>query len=154
MADDLRWMQLALEEAKKAYAKREVPVGAVIILKDQVIGRGHNLVESLQDPLAHAEMMAISAAATSLASWRLDEAVLYVTLEPCIMCTGAILFSRISRVVFATTDARYGACGSALQLANHEKLDVHTQVSSGVLQDESIALIREFFGRLRSAKSG
>lgn len=149
MFDHSTWMQIALEEATKAKKKQEVPVGAIIVYEDKIIGRGHNLVESLQDPTAHAEMLAITSAANSLATWRLEESTLYVTLEPCPMCVGAILLSRIPQVVFGTTDPRYGACGSAIQLAAHDSIDMSTKVTSGILQQECSTLLKDFFIEVR-----
>jgi tRNA(adenine34) deaminase len=149
MFDHATGMQLALQEAQKAFAKKEVPVGAVVVHDDRIVGRGHNLMETLQDPTAHAEMLAITAAANTLASWRLDECVLYVTLEPCFMCTGAILLSRIPTIVYGASDPRYGACGSALQLAQSDRLDIRAELVSGILQDECSALIKAFFRTIR-----
>jgi len=150
MNDHNKWMNIALEEARKALDKNEVPVGAVIVQDSRIIGRGHNLVESLQDPTAHAEMLAITSAASTTASWRLDDATLYVTLEPCPMCTGALLMSRIKTLVFGIRDPRYGACGSVLQIAQNEKLDRQIEVIEGILQDESSVLLKKFFEKLRS----
>ena len=147
--DHVFWMRVALQEAHKAYEKNEVPVGAVVVSDGHVIGRGHNLIESLQDPTAHAEMLAITAAANTLATWRLDESILYVTLEPCMMCAGAILLSRISAIVYGAADPRYGACGSKLQIANSEKLDVRTNIVSGILLEECSSLMKDFFTKLR-----
>ena len=149
MDDHSLWMRAALDEARKAYNRDEVPVGAVVVHDGRIIGRGHNLIESLQDPSAHAEMLAITAAANTLASWRLDDSILYVTLEPCMMCAGAILLSRIATAVYGAPDPRYGACGSKLQLVNNETLDVQAQLISGVLQDECSDLIKAFFQKLR-----
>jgi len=147
--DHERWMRAALAEGRKAYEKNEVPVGAVIVYEQDIIGRGHNLVETLQDPIAHAELLAITAAANVLASWRLTDCILYVTLEPCMMCAGAILFSRVSKVVYGTPDPRYGAAGSKLQLLNNPDLDVRTRVIGGILQQECSGLIKDFFQKVR-----
>jgi tRNA(adenine34) deaminase len=149
MQDHAAWMQLALAEAQKAMDKNEVPVGAIMVHEGRVIGRGHNLIESLQDPTAHAEMLAVTAAANSLASWRLDQSILYVTLEPCMMCTGAILLARIPLIVYGAADPRYGACGSALQMTNGEKLDIQTQVIAGVLKEQCSGMLKEFFRKIR-----
>jgi tRNA(adenine34) deaminase len=149
MQDHEKWMRFALQEAQKAYDKDEVPVGAVVVYEDRIIGRGHNLVESLQDPVAHAEILALTAAANTLASWRLDEAILYVTLEPCIMCTGAVLLSRVSTIVYGAADPRYGACGSRLNIADSAELDVRAVVISGVLHQECSSLLKAFFLKLR-----
>ncbi len=143
------WMRVALEEARKAFNKGEVPVGAVVVYDDEIIGKGHNLVESIQDPSAHAEMLALTTAANTLASWRLDDSTLYVTLEPCMMCAGAILLSRVSTVVFGAYDPRYGACGSKLQITQNESLDVQARVIGGILEEECGALIKDFFRQLR-----
>lgn len=150
MYDHEKWMLLALEEARKALAKAEVPVGAVVVCEDQVVGRGHNMIETLQDATAHAEMLAITAAASKLASWRLESCALYVTLEPCPMCAGAALFSRLSQIIYGTEDARYGACGSAIQVVGHQNLDLKTTVLRGVLKDDCSRLLTTFFQGLRS----
>ncbi len=149
MDDHTTWMRLALQEAEKALTKNEVPVGAVVIHDNRVIGRGHNLMETLQDPTAHAEMLAITAAANTLASWRLEDAILYVTLEPCLMCTGASLLARIPTIVFGAADPRYGGCGGAMNLIDGKKLDVKIEVVSGILEAECSGLLKEFFAKLR-----
>ncbi|HNW58847.1 MAG TPA: tRNA adenosine(34) deaminase TadA [bacterium] len=149
MQDHAAWMRLALDEAQKALDKDEVPVGAIVVHEGRVIGRGYNLIESLQDPTAHAEMLAVTAAANALASWRLDQSILYVTLEPCMMCTGAVLLSRIPLIVYGAADPRYGACGSALQMTDGGKLDVQARVISGILQEECSHLLKTFFRKLR-----
>ena len=150
MEDHTGWMKYALQEAQKAFDKGEVPVGAVVVHDGVVVGKGYNLVETLQDPTAHAEMLAITAAANYLASWRLGDSALYTTLEPCTMCAGAILLARIPLVVFGAKDPRYGACGSVLQVAMNDKLDVSTKVISGVLETESQELLQKFFEKIRS----
>jgi tRNA(adenine34) deaminase len=142
-------MRMALEEAQKAYQRQEVPIGAVVVQNGEVIGRGHNLIETLQDPTAHAEIMAITAASHKTASWRLDDTVLYTTLEPCPMCAGAIMIARIPLLVYAATDLRYGADGSALQVLNHKNLDLGTEVISGVCEKESRSLLKLFFKEIR-----
>ena len=149
MQDHAAWMRLALAEARKALNKNEVPVGAVVVYEGRVIGRGYNLIESLQDPTAHAEMLAVTAAANTLASWRLDQSILYVTLEPCMMCTGAILLARIPLIVYGAADPRYGACGSALQMTDGSNLDIQARVVGGIMKDECSALLKEFFRKLR-----
>jgi tRNA(adenine34) deaminase len=146
-------MRLALEEARKAFRKGEVPIGAVAVSEGQVVGRGHNLVETLQDPTAHAEMLALTAASTALASWRLETVCLYSTLEPCPMCSGAILLSRVPCVVYGAKDPRYGACGSAIQVLNAEELDVHATVVSGVEEEACRALLQNFFHQLRQQRN-
>ena len=143
-------MRFALREAERALEKREVPVGAVVVKEGRIIGRGHNLIETLQDPTAHAEMIAITAAAATLTSWRLNDSILYVTLEPCTMCAGAILLARLKTVVYGTADPRYGACGSVLQIANHDRLDLRVEVIDGILRDESRSLLRSFFANIRN----
>jgi tRNA(adenine34) deaminase len=154
MEDHSTWMQLALREAQRAYDKNEIPVGAVVIHEGRIVGKGHNLVETLQDPTAHAEMLAITAAANTLASWRLDDSILYVTLEPCMMCVGAILLARISTIVFGAGDPRYGACGSVLQIADNDKLDVKAKIISGQLEAECSGILKIFFEKVRQkAKS-
>jgi len=152
MDDHTKWMGIALQEAQKAFEKLEVPVGAVLIHDGEIIGKGHNLVETFHDPTAHAEMIAISAASRSLASWRLDDSILYTTLEPCSMCTGAILLSRISTVVYGARDPRYGACGSVLQIAQNENLDISVNVIGGILQQECSTILKDFFAKIRQQK--
>jgi len=154
MQDHITWMRLALQEAEKASKKDEVPVGAVVIHEGRVIGRGHNLMETLQDPTAHAEMLAITAAANTLASWRLDDSVLYVTLEPCMMCTGAVLLARIPLIVYGAADPRYGACGSAMNLTDGQKLDGQTRVIGSVLDEECSSMLKGFFQKIRQGQAG
>jgi tRNA(adenine34) deaminase len=149
MVDHSFWMRSALSEAQRAFDRGEVPVGAVVVREGGIIGKGYNLVETLQDPTAHAELIAITAAANSLASWRLHDSTIYTTLEPCPMCVGAILLSRIRAIVFGAADPRYGACGSVLQIAQHEKLDVRVNVISGIMQSECQGLLKEFFRKIR-----
>jgi len=143
------WMRRALEEAGKAYDEGEVPVGAVAVWEDRVIGRGHNQTETLQDPTAHAEILAITAAANFLSSWRLEGVSLYVTLEPCSMCAGAIVNSRIKTLIFGAFDPKRGACGSLYNIVQDDRLNHRVQLVSGVLADESSELLRQFFRGLR-----
>ena len=138
-------MYLALGEAQKAYQEDEVPVGCVIVHEGRVIGKGHNRVESLKDPTAHAEILAISAACNHLESWRLTDCTAYCTLEPCAMCTGAFVLSRIERIVFATHDPKFGACGSIFNIAVDDRLNHRILVSSGVLRNECSLIMQEFF---------
>lgn len=134
-----------MEEAKLAADKGEVPVGAVVVLDGRVIGRGHNLVESLMDPTAHAEILAIGAAGGQGDSWRLDNATLYVTLEPCTMCSGAILLSRIGRVVFGAADPRAGAVASTARLLEGNPYKHGVEIVGGILAEECGALLKDFF---------
>lgn len=138
-----------MEEAGKAYDEGEVPVGAVAVWEDRVIGRGHNQTETLQDPTAHAEILAITAAANFLSSWRLEGVSLYVTLEPCSMCAGAIVNSRIKTLIFGAFDPKRGACGSLYNIVQDDRLNHRVQLVSGVLADESSELLRQFFRGLR-----
>jgi tRNA(adenine34) deaminase len=146
---DERYMREALVEAERAAEAGEVPVGAVIVHDGRIVGRGRNQMEGLADPTAHAEVLAITAAANALKSWRLDGATLYVTLEPCVMCIGAIFNARLSRLVFAAHDPKRGAVGSVLDLSEEERLNHHLDVSSGPLKEESSRLLKSFFERLR-----
>ena len=147
-----KWMERAFLEAERAYQKKEVPVGAVIVFEDKIIGKGYNLIETLQDPTAHAEMLAITAAANYFAHWRLEDTTLYVTLEPCPMCAGAILNSRIPNVVFGAFDPRFGACGSVSNVFENNGLNFPVNVISGVLQTKCESIIRDFFKQLRVSK--
>lgn len=146
---DERYMQLALQEAEQAAARDEVPVGAIIVARDRIIGRGHNLCEQLHDFTAHAEMQAFTAAAESLGGKHLDQCTLYVTLEPCPMCAGAAFWTRIGRVVYGASDAKRGF---SRWHAEHDILHPKTEVVSGVLEAECSALVRDFFARKRRRK--
>lgn len=149
---DLYFMKEALKEAKKAYDEDEVPVGAVLVHKNKVIARGHNQVELLQDATAHAEMLCLTAGAEKLQNWRLSETTLYCTLEPCCMCAGALLSSRVERLVWAAPDVRLGANGSWIDVFQ-TKHPMHTlQITSRVLEAESADLLRRFFQEKRRKK--
>ncbi|NLO66454.1 MAG: nucleoside deaminase [Firmicutes bacterium] len=142
-------MQEAIAEAKLALAAGEVPVGAVVVLDGEIVGRGHNRREQLQDPTAHAEIMAIRAAAERLKRWRLTGASIYVTLEPCPMCAGAIVNSRLDTLVFGAYDAKAGAVVSLMNLVQDERLNHSLQVYDGICQEECAELLRNFFLELR-----
>jgi tRNA(adenine34) deaminase len=150
--DDNYWMGKAIDQAKVAQAKGEVPIGAVIVKDGAVIARGHNLRESNNDPAAHAEMIAIRKAAKKLASWRLTGATLYVTLEPCTMCMGAVILSRLDRVVFGSYDPKGGAAGSLFDFSNDKRLNHSVILTPGVRGDETSALLSNFFAALRARK--
>ncbi|MFZ1947752.1 MAG: nucleoside deaminase [bacterium] len=145
------WMREALKEAQKALEAGDVPVGAVVVDGGVVTGRGYNRVEALKDATAHAEIIAIGAASGARGDWRLDGATLYTTVEPCMMCLGALFLSRISRVVFGTCDKRAGSCGGALRLGDVGYMDRGLVVTGGVLARECQALLAEFFSKLRQA---
>jgi tRNA(adenine34) deaminase len=146
---DIEYMQIAMEETKKAAALGEVPIGAVIVMDKNVIGLGHNKCEVLKDATAHAEILAIKEASKSLDNWRLNGATLYVTLEPCIMCVGAIIQSRISRIVYGATDPKAGACGSVYNLVAPHLLDHEVEVVGGILKEDCLDLIQAFFKKRR-----
>jgi tRNA(adenine34) deaminase len=152
ISDDRRFMQAALDEALQAKALGEVPIGAVIVLNGEIIGRGHNLRETGEDPTAHAEMQAIRQAAAAIGHWRLLETTLYVTLEPCVMCMGAIILARIPRLVFACRDPRAGASGSIYDFSQDERFNHRVAVSEGVLGAECSELLSGFFRELRAGK--
>ncbi|RAL23449.1 tRNA adenosine(34) deaminase TadA [Thermoflavimicrobium daqui] len=147
-----QWMLEALAEAKKAEAIGEVPIGAIIVYQGKVIGRGYNLRETNQDPLAHAEMMAIKQAAVSLGSWRLNDCDLYVTLEPCPMCAGAIIQARIRTVIYGTEDPKAGCAGTLMNLLTEERFNHQSEVISGILKEECSSILTEFFQRIRNQK--
>ena len=151
-SDHERWMQEALKEARLAEAKTEVPIGCVVVNNGVVIGRGHNQTESLQDPTAHAEMIAITAAAASLGSRRLLDCTLYVTLEPCAMCCGAIVLGRIPTVVYAAADPKAGAVDTLHSLLNDSRLNHTCTVIRGVLAEECGTMLSSFFSKLRLLK--
>jgi tRNA(adenine34) deaminase len=142
-------MRMALEEAARAPAVGEVPIAALIVQDSQVLAQAHNCRELWQDPTAHAEIIAVRAAATTLGTWRLTDTTLYVTVEPCAMCIGAIILARVSRVVFGAWDPKAGACGSLFDLPSEPKLNHRVVVTGGVLEQESQALIQKFFKKLR-----
>jgi tRNA(adenine34) deaminase len=142
-------MKHALREAQRALDENEVPVGAVVVHKGAIIGRGHNQIERLQDPTAHAEMIALTAAANHLGSRRLEGCALYVTLEPCPMCAGAIVLSRIPTLVFSTFDPKAGACGTLYNITHDRRLNHTLHVISGVCDRESEELLKGFFGKVR-----
>lgn len=152
MFNDEYWMQFALREAEKAWNEDEVPIGAVIVYKNKIIGRGYNRIESLQDPTAHAEIQAITAASEFLQSRRLLETTIYVTLEPCLMCAGAIGLARIPKLVFASRDPKSGACVSLYQTLNDDRLNHQAEVVEGVLNDPASQMLSEFFRQLRKKK--
>jgi tRNA(adenine34) deaminase len=146
---DLRWMQRALDEARAAGEAGEVPVGCVIVHGERLVGKGRNSVESLGDPTAHAEMLALSAAANAMGSWRLLDCSLYVSLEPCTMCIGAMHLARIKRLVFAASDPKFGACGSIIDVPAEPRWNHRIEVAGGLLAAEAGELMRDFFKRLR-----
>ncbi|MEC7981555.1 MAG: tRNA adenosine(34) deaminase TadA [Candidatus Neomarinimicrobiota bacterium] len=139
------WMRLALLQAQKAYESNEIPVGAIVVLDNKVIGRGYNQREMLNDPTAHAEIIAITAAANTIEDWRLNECVLYVTKEPCAMCAGAIINSRLKMVIFGCYDKEMGCCGSLYQLCGDSHLKNNTAVRGGIMEEECLSIIRDFF---------
>jgi tRNA(adenine34) deaminase len=150
---DERYMQMALGEAEAAFDNGEVPIGCVIVRDGKIIARGSNQMEALQDPTAHAEILAIGAAsAKGEGNWRLDDTTLYVTLEPCPMCAGAILNSRVSRVVFGAPDKRLGACGSTMDILKNNPIHREIEVLGGVLADQCLGIIQQFFQVLRARK--
>jgi tRNA(adenine34) deaminase len=143
------WMREALSEARIAMDLGEVPVGAIVVCHERVVGRGHNRRRLDQDPLAHAEVVALRQAAETLGSWRLDDATLVVTLEPCVMCAGALVQSRVRQVVYGAPDPKAGAARSLYQVLDDPRMYHRASVVAGVLQDECAALLREFFRSTR-----
>jgi tRNA(adenine34) deaminase len=146
---DEYFMRLALREAEAAVAHEDVPIGAVVVQDGEVVGAGHNERELRQDPTAHAEVLALREAARAAGSWRVLDAVLYVTLEPCAMCAGAIVLARVPRVVFGAADPKAGAAGSVLDVLAEPRLNHRPAVAGGLLAEESAALLRGFFGSRR-----
>lgn len=149
MKSDEFYMHEALREAKKAFEGDEVPVGAIIVYKGSIIARAYNQIKILKDPSAHAEMIAITQAAAHLQNERLIDCSMYVTIEPCSMCTGALVLARISNLVYAADDPKTGACGSVVNLANHKKLNHKIETRKGILEGESSSLLKEFFRKKR-----
>lgn len=146
------FMKEAIKEAKKAEDLAEVPIGAVIVLDGEVIARAHNLRETNQNALAHAELLAIDLACQKVGTWRLEDATLYVTLEPCPMCAGAIIMSRVSRVVYGAIDPKGGCAGTFMNLLQDERFNHQSEVTSGILEKECGMLLTDFFRRLRVKK--
>ena len=149
-AQDLTFMRMALDEAARAPAVGEVPIAALIVQDSQILAQAHNCRELWQDPTAHAEIIAIRAAAIALGTWRLTDTTLYATVEPCSMCIGAIILARIPRVVFGAWDPKGGACGSVFDLTNEPRLNHRVEVLGGLLEQESQTLIQHFFRQLRT----
>lgn len=146
---DSAYMQEALKLAGQAAATGEVPVGAVVVKDGVIVGRGYNQPIAETDPTAHAEIMAMRDAGKTLGNYRLADCDLYVTLEPCVMCSGAIMHARIRRVIYGARDPKTGACGSAIDLFAQEHLNHHAEVNGGMLADEAVALLQDFFSRRR-----
>jgi tRNA(adenine34) deaminase len=147
--NDIYFMKIALEEAKKALNKSETPVGAIVVKDDEIISRSHNLRESLQDPTAHAELLAIKDASEKLGRWRLTDCMIYVTLEPCAMCSGAMILARVKRLVYGASDPKAGTAGSLMNLLSHEKLNHQVEVVSGILAKECGEILSDFFSSRR-----
>ena len=143
------FMREALKEARKAFDEDEVPVGAVIVHQNRIIARAHNQVERLKDPTAHAEMIAITSAANFLGTKWLNESLLYVTIEPCSMCAGALVLARVKEIIYGAPDPKTGACGSIINIAGNKKLNHRIKVSTGILEEEAAQLLREFFKKKR-----
>lgn len=151
--ENLRYMQLAMTEAQRAYDAGEVPVGCVIVHEGRVIGKAHNQRETLQDPTAHAEILAITQGAAHLKSWRLEETRLFVTLEPCPMCAGAIINARIPEVFFGAHDPKAGCTGTLMNLLEDTRFNHQPQVTSGVLADECGSILTAFFQQIRKGEA-
>ena len=146
------YMDEALREARKALEEDEVPVGAIVVYKRKVIARAHNQMRMLKDPTAHAEMIVLTQAASYLKNERLTGAIIYVTIEPCAMCAGALILARVKRLVYGADDPKAGACGSVLDIVRNRKLNHRIEVKKGVLAEESRILLKEFFKKKRHKK--
>jgi tRNA(adenine34) deaminase len=147
------YMAIALREAQLAFEKDEVPVGAVVVHDNRVIGRGHNLTASLHDATAHAEMIALTAAFNSIGDWRLEDCFLFSTLEPCIMCASAAVLSRINTIVYGAKDPKFGGCGSIITIPTLDRLNHSCNLIGGVREEEVSELMRTFFQQVRKNKS-
>lgn len=148
------FMRLALQEAEQAFEEGEVPIGAVVVKDNRVVGRGHNQTERLGDPTAHAEIVAIGAAAAHFESWRLIGGTLYSTLEPCVMCAGASVLARIDRLVYGAKDPKFGGCVSLYEIPTDQRLNHRIDMVGGILADQSVALMQEFFIQQRRKSVG
>lgn len=153
LKDDVRFMRQALREAQKAGSQREVPVGALAVLGGKVVARSHNLREGKLDPLGHAEIYLLSKTAKKLKRWRLNDVTLYVSLEPCLMCMGALIQARVGRLVFGCFDPKAGACGSIYDLSKDARLNHKIKVTSGVLEQECSKTLSDFFKKLRTRRA-
>ncbi len=151
--NDEFFMKEALREAQKAFERDEVPIGAVAVYKNQIFGRGHNQTEGLKDPTAHAEILAITAAANALSSWRLNDVEMFATVEPCIMCAGALVLARVKRIIFGVRDEKFGGCGSVFNIVNEPKLNHRIETTEGVLGAQAASLLKKFFERKRNKKA-
>ena len=152
MNRDKFYMSQALKEAEKAFIKDEVPIGAVIVYKNNIIAKAHNQIKLLKDPTAHAEIIAITQAANYLQNERLIGCLMYVTIEPCSMCAGAMILARIKNLVYAASDPKAGACDSIVNIINNKKLNHKVKVKKGILKEEASSLIKEFFKRKRRGR--
>ena len=147
--DHEKWMKVAFREAEKAFEQDEVPIGAVVVQNGQIIGRGYNQRESLIDPTAHAEILAITSAANTIKDWRLKDCQLYVTKEPCPMCAGALVNARINMVIFGMYDEKEGCCGSLYQLCRDNRFKHQLTVKGGIMEEPCTIIIQEFFKKQR-----
>ena len=147
--DHVKWMKAAFREAEKAFEQDEVPIGAVVVQNGQIIGRGYNQCESLIDPTAHAEIIAITSAANTIKDWRLKDCQLYVTKEPCPMCAGALVNARINMLIFGMYDEKEGCCGSLYQLCRDNRFKHQLTVKGGIMEDACTLIIQEFFKKQR-----
>ena len=146
------YMRLAIQQASEAFEADEVPIGAVVVHHNKIIGRGYNQTERLKDATAHAEMIALSAAFNHIGDWRLEDCYLFSTVEPCTMCAGAAVLSRIKRIVFGASDPKFGACGSIFNVPEEKKLNHRIEVVSGVLSEEISDMMKQFFKQIRMQK--
>lgn len=142
-------MKEALTEAQKAFDKGEIPIGAVIVKDDCIVGRGHNLTESAKDPTAHAEMIAIRDAAKNLGGWRLTGCSMYVTIEPCTMCAGAAIWARLDAIYIGSMDPKGGACGSVIDVTDQPRFNHSIHIETGIMKEECESIMKEFFSNLR-----
>ncbi len=146
------YMRLAINEAAEAFEADEVPIGAIVVYKNRIVGRGHNQTESLKDATAHAEMIALSAAYNQRGDWRLEDCYLFSTIEPCTMCSGAAVLSRIKTIVYGAKDPKFGACGSIFNVPTEKKLNHRIEVVGGILKDEIAEMMQQFFKQVRLQK--
>ncbi|MEA2031624.1 MAG: tRNA adenosine(34) deaminase TadA [candidate division Zixibacteria bacterium] len=146
------FMTIALNEAELAFEENEVPVGAIVVFEDRIIGRGHNRTQQLHDASAHAEMIALSAAYNYFADWRLENCTLFSTLEPCAMCSGAAVLSRIKTIIYGARDPKFGACGSIFEIPTDKRLNHRIEIVGGIMADDVKSLMKQFFLRVRQDK--